>query len=278
MSDILIKQLLLSNAYWVLNKSIVKYIGLEPAFLLGVFAEAEKELADDDGWFYQTSTKIMELTGLSNHKQSNAIGKLIELGVLMQENRGVPCKRYFKISYENIENLVFKNFENWNLKNSKTSFEKISNNKESNNIKKIENKETNDKDTFGVKPKKPKKKEAALVDPNKKQYGEFVTLTDKEYQQLIAKLGNEEAAKECIEILDNAKGAKGYIYRSDYRAILSWVIDRYKEKHQQKPAFGNQQSIVEKAKQMIGNADMTMPSEEEEAEAIRRFHTTGGYI
>lgn len=143
----LVKQLLLSNAYWVINKQIVKTIGLEPAFLLGVFAEGETVLADDDGWFYQTSAKITELTGMSNHKQANAINKLIELGVLMQENRDVPCKRYFKINYDNIEKLVFKNFENWNLKNLKTSFQKISNNKES-NIKNLD-KEINDvDDTF----------------------------------------------------------------------------------------------------------------------------------
>ena len=132
MNDTPIKQLLLSNAYWVINKNVVKAIGLEPAFLLGIFAEAENKLADEEGWFFQTSAKITELTGLSNHKQANAINKLIELNVLLQENRGVPCKRYFKISYENIQKLVFKNFENLSLKNSKTSFQKISNNKEYN--------------------------------------------------------------------------------------------------------------------------------------------------
>ena len=132
MNDTPIKQLLLSNAYWVINKNVVKAIGLEPAFLLGIFAEAENKLADEEGWFFQTSAKITELTGLSNHKQANAINKLIELNVLVQENRGVPCKRYFKISYENIQKLVFKNFENLSLKNSKTSFQKISNNKEYN--------------------------------------------------------------------------------------------------------------------------------------------------
>lgn len=132
MNDTPIKQLLLSNAYWVINKNVVKAIGLEPAFLLGIFAEAENKLADEEGWFFQTSAKITELTGLSNHKQTNAINKLIELNVLLQENRGVPCKRYFKISYENIQKLVFKNFENLSLKNSKTSFQKISNNKEYN--------------------------------------------------------------------------------------------------------------------------------------------------
>ena len=36
MNDTPIKQLLLSNAYWVINKNVVKAIGLEPAFLFGI--------------------------------------------------------------------------------------------------------------------------------------------------------------------------------------------------------------------------------------------------
>ncbi len=138
----LIKQLLLSNAYWVLNKEIVKTLGLEPAFILGVFADGESTLADENGWFYQTSSTITELTGMTNHKQSQAISKLIEIGVLSQENRGIPCKRYFKINYENLEKLVLKNFENCSSKNLNTSIQKISNNKES-IIKKV-NKESID--------------------------------------------------------------------------------------------------------------------------------------
>lgn len=63
------------------------------------------------------------------------------------------------------------------------------------------------------------------------QYAENVTMTEAEYGMLVEKLGNEEAVKECIEMLDNYKGSSGKKYKSDYRAILNWVVDRYKEKH-----------------------------------------------
>lgn len=224
MNDTPIKQLLLSNAYWVINKNVVKAIGLEPAFLLGIFAEAENKLADEEGWFFQTSAKITELTGLTNYKQANAINKLIELNVLLQENRGVPCKRYFKISYENIQKLVFKNFENLSLKNLKTSFQKISNNKEYNykelSIEEI--KEINNIHSFA--PNKPKEEK-------KKQYADDVSLTETEYNSLVEKVGNKQAADECIEILSNYKGATGKKYKSDYKAILNWVIDKWRERH-----------------------------------------------
>jgi hypothetical protein len=50
----------------------------------------------------------------------------------------------------------------------------------------------------------------------------------------VARLGNEERVRRCIEILDNYKGAKGKKYRSDYRAILCWVIDKLEEEEAKK--------------------------------------------
>ena len=62
----------------------------------------------------------------------------------------------------------------------------------------------------------------------KYKYAEFVTLTRDEYAKLCEEYG-EDPAKRMIEILDNYKGAKGKKYKSDYRAILTWVVDRYNE-------------------------------------------------
>lgn len=60
------------------------------------------------------------------------------------------------------------------------------------------------------------------------KYAEFVTLTRGEYAKLCEQFG-EDPTKRMIEILDNYKGAKGKRYKSDYRAILTWVVDRYNE-------------------------------------------------
>ncbi len=59
-------------------------------------------------------------------------------------------------------------------------------------------------------------------------------MTDEEYSSLVAKLG-EQGAKRCVEILDNYKGANGKKYDSDYRAILNWVVERYKEETAKQP-------------------------------------------
>ena len=153
------KQLLMSSNYYTLNKQIVKALGIEAAFLLTILIEASDGLADDEGWFYQTIETLEELTGLSRHKQNKMIQDLIETNILIQENRGTPCRRYFKISFQEIENLVFKktetsllkidkldckNFTNYSVKNSQTSLLKINNNKE-HNINNI-NKELNHKE------------------------------------------------------------------------------------------------------------------------------------
>ena len=153
------KQLLMSSNYYTLNKQIVKALGIEPAFLLTILIEASDGLADDEGWFYQTIETLEELTGLSRHKQNKIIQDLIEAKILIQENRGTPCRRYFKISFQEIENLVFKKtetsllkidkldckkFTNYSVKNSQTSLLKIDNNKE-HNINNL-NKELNHKE------------------------------------------------------------------------------------------------------------------------------------
>ncbi len=153
------KQLLMSSNYYTLNKQIVKTLGIEPAFLLTILIEASDGLADDEGWFYQTIETLEELTGLSRHKQNKIIQDLVEAKILIQENRGTPCRRYFKISFQEIENLVFKktetsllkinkldckNLTNYSVKNSQTSLSKINNNKE-HNINNI-NKELNHKE------------------------------------------------------------------------------------------------------------------------------------
>ncbi len=62
----------------------------------------------------------------------------------------------------------------------------------------------------------------------KKEYAEFVRMTEAEYAKLVDQYGQAKADG-CISILDNYKGAKGVTYKSDYRAILNWVVKRYDE-------------------------------------------------
>ena len=78
--------------------------------------------------------------------------------------------------------------------------------------------------------KKKTKKENTPPPEKKTSFAEFVTLTQTEYDTLLTNLESEQAVKECIAILDNYKGSSGKKYKSDYRAILSWVVDKYRAK------------------------------------------------
>lgn len=78
-------------------------------------------------------------------------------------------------------------------------------------------------------PKEGEEGELPPKPPKKKKYAEFVSMTEEEYGKLIAEYGTIFATA-CIAELDNYKGSKGKKYKSDYRAILSWVVDRVNEK------------------------------------------------
>lgn len=55
----------------------------------------------------------------------------------------------------------------------------------------------------------------------KNKHGEFVLLTNDEYQKLIKKFG-KDGTEQRIEDLNIGIGSKGYKYKSHYYTILSW--------------------------------------------------------
>lgn len=73
-----------------------------------------------------------------------------------------------------------------------------------------------------------KRKKPVNSDEPKVQWAEFVTMTNAEHEKLLAAYGPADTAR-LIEILDNHKGANRKHYDNDYRAILSWCVDRLAE-------------------------------------------------
>ena len=217
------KQLLMSSSYYTLNKQIVKELGIESAFLLTILIEASDGLSDNEGWFYQTIEKIGELTGLGRHKQDKIIKELIDLKILEQKNKGVPCKRYFKVNYEMIENLVFQNQQsslsfsdkldcqkktNYSAENSQTSLSENGNNKEYiiNNLnKELNHKEHNkscDDCSDDLKAIKKWFKENK-IDFSKKHENKIIELLKVNSLGYLLKLFQEQ-----IDILKNKPGVK----------------------------------------------------------------------
>lgn len=138
-----VKQLLLMNNYYSLNKTLVSRLGIEEAFFICLLAEAEQLFKghERDGYFFQTAKEIESRSGLSSYKQRTIIASLEEKGLIKTDLKGIPAKRYFKLEYENISNFIFEGEE--------TEKEEVEETSETPDVKKFDNKESSDPEKGG---------------------------------------------------------------------------------------------------------------------------------
>jgi len=85
----------------------------------------------------------------------------------------------------------------------------------------------NDCNTSKVKESKVKESKVKI------KFADTVFLLKNEYDKLIKDHGNDNTNL-FISVLDNYKGSNGKKYKSDYKAILSWVIDKTKKENKYK--------------------------------------------
>lgn len=72
------------------------------------------------------------------------------------------------------------------------------------------------------------------VKDKKIHFADYVSMTNAEYEKLVSTYG-KDVSDQCITVLDNYKGSNGKKYKSDYRAILSWVVDKVKKEKPREP-------------------------------------------
>jgi len=96
-----LKKILSKDAFWTINKSIAKEIGLNATLLLQHlidFTEYHKK-----EWIFQTYQQMIEELGISEHSIKNkCIPKLKELGFISVKRGGIGNKNYYKINEEKI--------------------------------------------------------------------------------------------------------------------------------------------------------------------------------
>ena len=100
----------------------------------------------------------------------------------------------------------------------------------------------------------------------KVQFAEFVSMTNVEYSTLVTELGDADT-KRCIEILDNYKGSKGQKYKSDYRAIRSWVTKALNEE-KTRQGINNQKTNVKNEQNKQSGAALGRVATSEQHRAI----------
>lgn len=90
------------------NRFLAHAIGAAEAViysaLLAKSAYYEEHGMISDGWFFSTVADLEESTTFSEKQQRRAIDKLVKTGLIRSERRGMPAKRFFKIS-ENSDKL-----------------------------------------------------------------------------------------------------------------------------------------------------------------------------
>lgn len=107
---------LLSNTgYIIVNKEIIKKIGLHEAILLGelcseyIYWKKKDETVNE--FFYSTRENIEENTGLSAYQQRTAISNLVKKDIIVMKSEGMPLKTWYFINENKLQELLFDNIE-----------------------------------------------------------------------------------------------------------------------------------------------------------------------
>lgn len=99
-----ILNLIASGNSIVLNKTLMRSLGIEEALIFGELKnEYDYCLRRDkveNGWFVSTVAKLERSTTLSKYKQKKALKNLQEKGLIEIKMRGLPATRHIRIKNE----------------------------------------------------------------------------------------------------------------------------------------------------------------------------------
>jgi len=237
----ILSSLLSSSSFIMTNKILIKAVGTDAAIIIGELCseynywEQREQLLDGE-WFYSTRENIEDNTGISEHRQRIAIGILVENKLIETKRMGIPCKMYYKLNEANIlecysetqkkllkspTDSVVENLDNKTPKSETTSIEE-------NQEQVVENLDVNNNNNKNNNKNNYNHSHEPQPVEEKKEYASMVTMTEKEYEDLVKEYG-EATAKQLIEQLSLYKQAHGKSYDSDYAAILLWVTTRLRE-------------------------------------------------
>lgn len=190
-------------------------IGLNESIILQqihYWIQISKNIHDDKAWVFNTYEEWQEqfpFFSLSTIRRT--IDKLVKMDILEKGNfnkMGIDRTNWYTINYD----LLSSQFDQTICSKRTDHLSKVSSPfvqiEQTNNQRVLQESTTKTTTKKDIKTK----------------HKDFVYLTDEELKLLQDKFGNDTTDK-AIEKLDNYKGATGKRYKSDYRAILSWVID-----------------------------------------------------
>ena len=126
----ILMSILSNDGYIILNKYVMKALGLHEAILLGELCSEYiywyKEEKLQDGFFYSTRENIEKETTLSPFQQRQALKKLTEMGLVEILEKDMPKKTYYKVDEEKVYRFLLET--DLNLTEVKKFNDKTSNN------------------------------------------------------------------------------------------------------------------------------------------------------
>lgn len=204
-----ILNLISNSGFIVVNKYLLKLLGLNATILLGELASEydywNTRGETEEGFFYTTVENVENNTTLTKYQQSQALTKLLEYNLVEVQIKGIPAKRYIRLNEEEILNMFdCKKLKNLTASSQKTlpqEVKKLDGNNNKEIIIKNNNKEVN---------------------KEKHKYGTYqhVFLTDEQYEKLKQDYPNEYET--MIQELDEGLELHNYSYKNHYLAILKW--------------------------------------------------------
>lgn len=105
-----ILNLICSNGFITVNRTIASIVGLEAAAVLGEIATEylywQEHDPDFNGEFYSTIENLESRTFLSAYSQRIALNKLQEQGWIQVSKKGMPAKRFIRVFEDKISIVV----------------------------------------------------------------------------------------------------------------------------------------------------------------------------
>ena len=93
----LISNVLGINSFVILNKAVIKALGMHEAVTLGFLIDKWAYFQHAD--FYYTIHQVSNDTGLSERECRNIISKLVDKGILVKTRfRGTPPKQFYNLN------------------------------------------------------------------------------------------------------------------------------------------------------------------------------------
>ncbi len=108
-----ILSLLASDNYIIVNKELIKRLGLEESIIVGDLASmylylSKENKLGDDGFFFYTIEAMQENTSLSDYQQRKALENLKNKGIIEIQRREIPAKRFIKLDIEKLEEIFLR--------------------------------------------------------------------------------------------------------------------------------------------------------------------------